>query len=215
MNIVLTQTPPPPRFDSYRPVNLTEKTMEEHRRKVLTKMEEARLDALVLYADREHGSNFAYLTGFEPRFEEAALVLHRKGESFLLLGSALSFVVGLVGVLNYINAVLTGIITRKRELAMLQSIGMTGAQLKRMLQYEGLLYALGAVGLALVLALAAGPLLADVMEGMFWFFSYHLTLWPILILLPVFALLGIAVPSLVYRSLSRSTIVERLRDGET
>ena len=53
---------------------------------------------------------------------------------FLLLGSALSFVVGLVGVLNYINAVLTGIITRKRELAMLQSIGMTGAQLKRMLQ---------------------------------------------------------------------------------
>lgn len=134
---------------------------------------------------------------------------------FLLLGSALSFVVGLVGVLNYINAVLTGIITRKRELAMLQSIGMTGAQLKRMLQYEGLLYALGAVGLALVLALASGPLLADVMEGMFWFFSYHLTLWPILILLPVFALLGIAVPSLVYRSLSRSTIVERLRDGET
>ena len=71
------------------------------------------------------------------------------------------------------------------------------------------------MGLALVLALAAGPLLADVMEGMFWFFSYHLTLWPILILLPVFALLGIAVPSLVYRSLSRSTIVERLRDGET
>lgn len=25
MNIILTQTPPPPRFDSYRPVNLTEK----------------------------------------------------------------------------------------------------------------------------------------------------------------------------------------------
>lgn len=87
MNIVLTQTPPPPRFDSYRPVNLTGKTMEEHRRKVLLKMEEARLDALVLYADREHGSNFAYLTGFEPRFEEAALVLHRDGQCFLLLGN--------------------------------------------------------------------------------------------------------------------------------
>ena len=51
MNIVLTQTPPPPRFDSYRPVNLTEKTMEEH------------------------------------RFEEAALVLHRDGQCFLLLGN--------------------------------------------------------------------------------------------------------------------------------
>ena len=52
---------------------------------------------------------------------------------FLLLGGALSFIVGLVGVLNFFNAILTGIITRKREFAVLQSIGMTGKQLKTML----------------------------------------------------------------------------------
>ena len=34
---------------------------------------------------------------------------------FLLLGGALSFIVGLVGVLNFFNAILTGIIARKRE----------------------------------------------------------------------------------------------------
>lgn len=62
---------------------------------------------------------------------------------FLLLGGALSFIVGLVGVLNFFNAILTGIITRKREFAVLQSIGMTGKQLKTMLVYEGLFYALG------------------------------------------------------------------------
>ena len=50
---------------------------------------------------------------------------------FLLIGSALSFVVGIVGVLNYFNAVLTSIYSRRREFAMLQSIGMTGRQLKR------------------------------------------------------------------------------------
>ncbi len=60
---------------------------------------------------------------------------------FLLLGGALSGIVGLVGVLNFFNAILTGIITRKRELAVLQSIGMTGKQLKTMLVCEGLLYA--------------------------------------------------------------------------
>ena len=32
-------------------------------------------DRLVVYADREHSANLAYLTGFEPRFEEALLVL--------------------------------------------------------------------------------------------------------------------------------------------
>ena len=61
---------------------------------------------------------------------------------FLLLGGALSFIVGLVGVLNFFNAVLTGIITRKREFAVLQSIGMTGRQRQTMLVYEGLFYAL-------------------------------------------------------------------------
>ena len=65
---------------------------------------------------------------------------------FQLCGGALSFIVGLVGVLNFFNAILTGIIARKREFAVLQSIGMTGKQLKTMLVYGGLLYALGAAG---------------------------------------------------------------------
>lgn len=35
----------------------------------------ASLNAIVIYADREHFANMAYLTGFEPRFEEALLIL--------------------------------------------------------------------------------------------------------------------------------------------
>ena len=77
---------------------------------------------------------------------------------FLLLGGALSFIVGLVGVLNFFNAILTGIIARQRELAVLQAVGMTGRQLRAMLIWEGLLYALGAAGLALILTLTLGPI---------------------------------------------------------
>jgi len=36
---------------------------------------EAGFDALLVYADREHFANLAYLTGFEPRFEESLLIL--------------------------------------------------------------------------------------------------------------------------------------------
>lgn len=35
----------------------------------------AGLDALVIYADREHSANLAYVTGFDPRFEEALMVV--------------------------------------------------------------------------------------------------------------------------------------------
>ena len=134
---------------------------------------------------------------------------------FLLLGGALSFIVGLVGVLNFFNAILTGILARKRELAVLQSIGMTGKQLKAMLVYEGLLYALGAAVISLALTLILGPAAFTAVGRLFWFFTYRLTLVPFLIVVPVFALLGILVPLGVYRSVARHTIVERLREAET
>ena len=133
---------------------------------------------------------------------------------FLMLGGALSFIVGLVGVLNFFNAILTGITVRKREFAVLQSIGMTGKQLKTTLVYEGLLYALGAVVISLVLAVVLSPLAFRAVGNLFWFFTYRFTISPILIVAPIFALLGILVPLAVYRSVAKSTIVERLREAE-
>lgn len=133
---------------------------------------------------------------------------------FSLLGGALSFIVALVGVLNFFNAIFTGIMVRRREFAVLQSIGMTGKQLKTMLVYEGLLYALGAVAAALLLAVVFSPLLDVAMSSLFWFVTYRFTVVPILAVLPAFALLGVLVPLAVYRSVAKRTIVERLRETE-
>ena len=131
---------------------------------------------------------------------------------FLLLGAALSFIVGLVGVLNFFNAILTGIIARRRELAVLQSVGMTTRQLRAMLVWEGLLYALGAAGLALILTVILGPAAFRAVEGLFWFFTYRLTLAPFLLVIPLFALLGAGIPLLTGRAAARHTLVERLRE---
>ena len=97
---------------------------------------------------------------------------------------------------------------------MLQSIGMTGKQLKTMLVYEGLFYALGAVAAALILAVVFSPLLGVAMSSLFWFVTYRFTVVPILAVLPAFALLGVLVPLVVYRSVAKRTIVERLRETE-
>ncbi len=133
---------------------------------------------------------------------------------FLMLGGVLSFIIGLVGVLNFLNAILTGILIRRREFAMLQSIGMTGKQLKTMLILEGLYYALGAILVSLALSTALAPLLSNALGSMFWFFTFRFTVWPILVLLPVFAALGSILPLAVYRAVSRYPIVERLREVE-
>ncbi|MGD2102976.1 MAG: aminopeptidase P family N-terminal domain-containing protein [Acidimicrobiia bacterium] len=44
-------------------------------------------DHLVVYADREHSANMSYLTGFDPRFEEALLVLARSDDVTILVGN--------------------------------------------------------------------------------------------------------------------------------
>jgi hypothetical protein len=51
------------------------------------RLSEAGYDRLVVYADREHSANLAWLTGFDPRFEEAILVVAPTGEPSILVGN--------------------------------------------------------------------------------------------------------------------------------
>ena len=44
-------------------------------------------DAVVVYADREHSANLSFLSGFDPRFEEALLVMGARPEPALLVGN--------------------------------------------------------------------------------------------------------------------------------
>lgn len=133
---------------------------------------------------------------------------------YLVVGSTLSFVVGLVGILNFFNAVLTSIHVRRREFAMLQSIGMTGRQLKKMLVFEGLIYGAAAVAVSLLLSILLAPIIEPAVASMFWYFTYRFTALPILIVIPIFAAFGALLPLFCYRSVAKQTIVERLRESE-
>lgn len=44
-------------------------------------------DRVIIYADREHSANLSYLTGFDPRFEEAVMVVGPSGDPLILVGN--------------------------------------------------------------------------------------------------------------------------------
>jgi Xaa-Pro aminopeptidase len=50
-------------------------------------MAERKLTHLVVYGDREHFANLAYLTGFDPRFEESLMVIAPEGKSLMIVGN--------------------------------------------------------------------------------------------------------------------------------
>ena len=133
---------------------------------------------------------------------------------FLLLGGLLCAIIGLVGVLNFFNAMMTGILSRHREFAVLQAVGMTNRQLKTMLIYEGLFYAMSSVAAAFILSLAVGPLAGKMLGSMFWFFEYRFTILPVLLTIPVFLLLGWLIPCMMYDNTAKCSVVEQLRDAQ-
>lgn len=150
-----------------------------------------------------YASKFTYIDGFRSFIN-----------TFLLLGSVLSFIVGLIGVLNFLNAFLTSILSRHREFAVLQSVGMTDKQLRQMLIVEGELLAVASLILSVILATIAGPFIAKTLNGMFWFFTYRFTIFPFVAITPFFILLGFLLPLITYRFSADKSIVERLREVE-
>lgn len=132
----------------------------------------------------------------------------------LIVGGVLSLIIGLIGVLNFINSMLTSILTRKREFAMLQSIGMTTLQLKKMLIAEGLMYTASAGAVSLVFGVGVSALLANTVAKSLWFFTYQFTLLPLIITIPILLIIGIVLPMPVLKTVEKQSIVDRLRENE-
>jgi hypothetical protein len=63
-------------------------------------MNERKLTHLVVYGDREHFANLAYLTGFDPRFEEALFIIGLTGIPLLVVGNECEAYVGVSPLFN-------------------------------------------------------------------------------------------------------------------
>ena len=70
-----------------RPPRSTAEEFQGRINAVRRMMKARRLTHLVVYADREHFANLAYLTGFDPRFEESVLVIGLESSPLLVVGN--------------------------------------------------------------------------------------------------------------------------------
>ncbi|HLR88441.1 MAG TPA: M24 family metallopeptidase [Atopostipes sp.] len=85
--VVVKNVTPPKTDGSKQPVLISKETAFERKNKVISLMQENGFSSLIIYADKEHGGSFEYLTGFIPRFEEALQILNVDGTSTLILGN--------------------------------------------------------------------------------------------------------------------------------
>lgn len=118
-------------------------------------------------------------------------------------------------ILSMMNTLITNIVTRKQELAMLEAIGMNKAQIRKMLLGESLFLVLATVGVTTTIGTLSGYALSNMLYNMGAF--YMAFQFPMNLAL-IYAGVLIAVPLLItflsMHSFSKEALVERLRGME-
>ena len=129
--------------------------------------------------------------------------------------SGLAIFIMMFSILSMMNTLITNIVTRKQELAMLESIGMSKVQIRRMLLGESLLLVLATVGVTVTIGTLSGYILSNVLYNMGAF--YMAFKFPVSFAL-IYAGIMIIVPLLItlvsMQSFSKEALVERLRGME-
>ena len=134
--------------------------------------------------------------------------------TYNMAGVIAAAILGMIGILNLINVIMTGAIARQQEFASMRSIGMSRRQLRRMMIYEGILYAaLSALaGLALS-GLLSVTLVRNLTSGL-WFMAYHFTLFPAIAASMLCLMLAAGISAATDKIWNKGSIVELLRKYE-
>ena len=122
-------------------------------------------------------------------------------------------ILGAIGFMNLANTMITSIITRKREFGILQAIGMSNRQFKRMLQAEGMIFTVGTLTVALTLGNLLGYWAFAWCRDNGWFglFSYRPPLLELTVMTLAIALLQVVLSWILSRNVGKESIVDRIR----
>ena len=131
-----------------------------------------------------------------------------------ILGGGIAVILILIGILNFINVMITGVNIRLKEFAIMESIGMTKKQIKMMLTYEGLYYALVTTGFILTLGIGIiygiGELSKNIADYAAFVFSSTALVALIIVILAV----CLITPAIVFKVSTKKSVTERLREIE-
>ena len=118
--------------------------------------------------------------------------------------------------MNLVNTMINSVYTRRRELGIIQAIGMSEKQLVRMMQLEGIFYTAGTLLVALGLGSLAGygVFLYAKAENMMNITVYHYPAFPAVVLAVAVAALQMILTYAVSRNFRRMSLIDRIRYSE-
>lgn len=133
-------------------------------------------------------------------------------------GACYAFIIILaaISIMNLINTMINSVHVRKKELGMMQAIGMSDRQLMKMLQLEGIFYTVGTLIISIgVGSLAGYPLfLYAKRTGMFDISTYHYPVTAAIIIILTLFVIQMLLAIFIAKSVRKDSLIERIRFSE-
>lgn len=132
-----------------------------------------------------------------------------------LMAYSLVIIIGIIGFINLINTMITSVVARKKELGMLQAIGLSNKQFTKMMKMEGFFYISVAIGVTLTIGNVLGYIAVIMMRNSgasYATYSYPLLETILLIAVPLIAQILLSYG--ITRSFNKDSLVDRVRYSE-
>ncbi|MBH9843865.1 ABC transporter permease [Clostridioides difficile] len=152
----------------------------------------------------------------ETDFIDSRIESNKATISFIkIMGYTLTGIIGVIGFMNLVNTMITSIVTRKKELGMLQAIGLTNKQLVKMLNSEAMYYTsrmmIGSILFGGILGYIAVIFLKK--TGLSYA-TYSLPIVPILLMIVCILIAQFITTYLIGRSFNKESLIDRVRYSE-
>ncbi|WP_100064964.1 ABC transporter permease [Miniphocaeibacter massiliensis] len=154
-------------------------------------------------------------------WEEKGFFMHVKSESLeaaqdeiktmKIVMYTVSGLLIMLGLVNYLNTVVTNILSRRQEIATLESIGITRKQLRKLLTTEGLYYSLIVSILLVTVGTGIIILAFKVLKSNVGYAKFIFPYIPMGIVIVILFAICVIVPLILYKQIDKESVIERLR----
>ncbi|HBF3482598.1 TPA: FtsX-like permease family protein [Clostridioides difficile] len=152
----------------------------------------------------------------ETDFIDSRIESNKATISFIkIMGYTLTGIIGVIGFMNLVNTMITSIVTRKKELGMLQAIGLTNKQLVKMLNSEAMYYTSGMMIGSILFGGILGYIAVILLKKTgLSYATYSLPIVPILLMIVCILIAQFITTYLIGRSFNKESLIDRVRYSE-
>ncbi len=139
-----------------------------------------------------------------------------QNENFLqsskLVLISIIILIGCFSIMNLLNTILTGVLVRRKEFALMRSVGMSKSQLFKMVYFETLIVVVSGLVLSIILGGCIGYIVCMILKNnLMSYLNYHFPLMITLIYSLIVIFLSLIISNMSLKHQNELSIIESLR----